>query len=179
MAKVLSQTPRAVFKRAQRREVKTRGLLFLKAAGRVDFSSRKLTAIILEIERVSGYKFPPIANRLQHLLDFLANGIGPVAVKPPAVLKLPKLTKADRQAFYDSDAWRAVRYQALKANDGRCELCGASKHDGIALHVDHIKPRSIYPHLELVATNLQILCEPCNMGKSNRDETDWRAGIGN
>jgi 5-methylcytosine-specific restriction endonuclease McrA len=23
--------------------------------------------------------------------------------------------------------------------------------------------------------NLQVLCEPCNLGKSNRDETDWRS----
>lgn len=87
----------------------------------------------------------------------------------------PKLKKADRWSFYDSDAWKHARYQALKANDGRCELCGSSKHDGIVLHVDHIKPRSLYPSLELVVTNLQVLCEPCNIGKSNRDETDWRS----
>lgn len=40
--------------------------------------------------------------------------------------------------------------------------------------MDHIKPRSKYPHLELVFNNLQILCKNCNQGKSNIDETDWR-----
>ena len=40
--------------------------------------------------------------------------------------------------------------------------------------VDHIKPRSRYPALELTLTNLQVLCNDCNMGKSNDDETDFR-----
>jgi len=42
------------------------------------------------------------------------------------------------------------------------------------LHVDHIKPRSKYPELSLTFSNLQILCEDCNFGKSNIDQTDWR-----
>jgi hypothetical protein len=35
------------------------------------------------------------------------------------------------------------------------------------LHVDHIKPVSKYPELKLEFDNLQILCENCNLGKSN------------
>jgi 5-methylcytosine-specific restriction endonuclease McrA len=42
------------------------------------------------------------------------------------------------------------------------------------MHVDHIKPRSKYPALELAEDNLQVLCELCNIGKSNTNETDWR-----
>lgn len=42
------------------------------------------------------------------------------------------------------------------------------------MHVDHIKPRSKYPALELVLSNLQVLCEDCNLGKLAHDETDWR-----
>ena len=54
-------------------------------------------------------------------------------------------------------------------------MCGRSpKVHGIILHVDHIKPRSKYPELELDITNLQILCEDDNLGKSNRYETDYR-----
>lgn len=77
-------------------------------------------------------------------------------------------------AFYSTREWRQVRYQALKQNNGRCELCGASKHDGARLHVDHIIPRSKRPELELTLSNLQVLCEECNIGKSNLDATDWR-----
>jgi 5-methylcytosine-specific restriction endonuclease McrA len=42
------------------------------------------------------------------------------------------------------------------------------------MHVDHIKPRSRFPHLELSLDNLQVLCAACNVGKGNRDEIDWR-----
>jgi 5-methylcytosine-specific restriction endonuclease McrA len=28
--------------------------------------------------------------------------------------------------------------------------------------------------LELTLSNLQVLCEDCNLGKSNTDATDWR-----
>ncbi len=47
------------------------------------------------------------------------------------------------------------------------------------LQVDHIKPRSTYPHLVLVEDNLQALCQSCNKGKSNTDETDWRYRVSN
>lgn len=75
--------------------------------------------------------------------------------------------------FYASQAWRAVRYDALKRSRGCCELCGAAPTDA-ALHVDHIAPRSKYPHLALDINNLQVLCRACNIGKGNRDDTDWR-----
>lgn len=48
--------------------------------------------------------------------------------------------------------------------------CGASKR----IHVDHIFPRSKYRHLELDFSNLQVLCEGCNVEKSNTDFTDYR-----
>ena len=53
--------------------------------------------------------------------------------------------------------------------------CGRSpKEHGIVIHVDHIKPRSKYPKLELAFDNMQLLCAACNYGKSNIDNTDWR-----
>ena len=41
------------------------------------------------------------------------------------------------------------------------------------VHVDHIKPRSKYPKLALVKSNLQVMCEDCNLGKVNTDTIDW------
>lgn len=49
-----------------------------------------------------------------------------------------------------------------------------SPKDGVKLHVDHIKPKSLFLHLAYDLNNLQVLCEDCNMGKSNKDDTDWR-----
>lgn len=79
-----------------------------------------------------------------------------------------------RVSFYDSREWKALRYQALKLNDGRCQLCGRTRSDGVKLHVDHIKPRSRHPELQLELGNLQVLCEDCNLGKGNKCVRDWR-----
>lgn len=76
--------------------------------------------------------------------------------------------------FYKSLEWRSLRYQVLKNCNGRCQLCGASQHDGVRIHVDHIKPRSTHPQLALVITNLQCMCSDCNIGKGGWDDTDWR-----
>jgi 5-methylcytosine-specific restriction endonuclease McrA len=40
--------------------------------------------------------------------------------------------------------------------------------------MDHIKPRSKYPHLALDINNLQPACADYNTGKGNWDSTDWR-----
>lgn len=54
-------------------------------------------------------------------------------------------------------------------------MCGRSPSTHkVAIHVDHIKPRSLYPELAYDKNNLQILCDDCNIGKLNRFETDYR-----
>lgn len=75
--------------------------------------------------------------------------------------------------FYITREWRELRYLALQAGDGRCQCCGRSPAHGVVLHVDHIKPKSKFPHLALTLSNLQVLCADCNLGKSNKDDTDW------
>lgn len=77
-------------------------------------------------------------------------------------------------AFLSSYEWRKVRMIALKHANGRCECCGNGPKEGYRLNVDHIKPRRKYPELALDPDNLQVLCEACNHGKGNWDETDWR-----
>jgi hypothetical protein len=97
----------------------------------------------------------------------------------PGLTDLPSVKRRVRRqldTFYDSPEWRELRYQALAQSDGSCSLCGRSKRDhGVILHVDHIEPRSVAPARALDITNLQVLCEDCNMGKGNRDARDWRA----
>ena len=53
----------------------------------------------------------------------------------------------------------------LMRDAARCRLCGVTPQDGIKLHVDHIKPWS--KGGETIIENLQILCEICNIGKSD------------
>jgi len=64
-----------------------------------------------------------------------------------------------------------VRYQVLAAARGRCALYGVHSSER-RIEVDHIVPRSRGGSNEL--TNLQALCDDCNRGKANRDQTDFR-----
>lgn len=79
--------------------------------------------------------------------------------------------------FLTSYAWRKLRMVVLKKRGPGCECCGAKAPD-VRIHVDHIKPRRKYPELALEESNLQVLCEECNHGKGNWDETDWRPETG-
>lgn len=75
--------------------------------------------------------------------------------------------------FYKSREWASARYAALVKSNGACQCCGARASDGAVLHVDHKKPRSKFPELALELSNLQVLCDLCNVAKSNIDMTDW------
>lgn len=105
----------------------------------------------------------------------------PIYTKPVLKKKRRKKSKnylkydSQNNDFYVSKEWRNIRYQVIKKHGGGCMACGRSKKEhGIVIHVDHIKPRSTHPKLALCFDNLQLLCEDCNLGKSNTDRTDWR-----
>jgi len=68
----------------------------------------------------------------------------------------------------------SLRYLALKAAGGRCQLCGATKEDR-PLDVDHIIPRNRGGKNEVA--NLQVLCSKCNRSKRDKDDTDFRSVI--
>lgn len=99
----------------------------------------------------------------------------PTPAKPVVVARVAVRVKPrSNRSFYDSRQWLELRYEALRRHGGRCLCCGRSAKDGIVIHVDHVKPRSNYPELELDIDNLQVLCHECNLGKLNIDQTDWR-----
>lgn len=86
--------------------------------------------------------------------------------------KLNTPEKVDKvKKFYRSYGWRKLRYEVLKFWGGKCQACKNSER---VLHVDHIKPIKKYWKLRLDPDNLQVLCDLCNHGKGNWDETDWR-----
>jgi ATP adenylyltransferase len=68
----------------------------------------------------------------------------------------------------------SLRYLALKAAGGRCQLCGVTK-DERPLDVDHIIPRARGGKNELA--NLQVLCSKCNRSKRDKDDTDFRGRV--
>jgi hypothetical protein len=71
-------------------------------------------------------------------------------------------------------SWQSLRYRALKLHGAKCQCCGADCSSGKPLHVDHIKPKSKFPEFRQEISNLQVLCEDCNLGKGTWDQTDWR-----
>ena len=78
--------------------------------------------------------------------------------------------------FYDSWAWKSARFVALKHHGRRCQCCGWRPGDSPIgyLVVDHIRPLAIYPALALSQSNLQVLCNDCNMGKGRGHTDDFR-----
>lgn len=81
---------------------------------------------------------------------------------------------AATDTFLQSYEWRRLRMVVLTKRGARCECCGATPADGVRMNVDHIKPRRLFPELALTESNLQVLCDVCNHGKGNWDQTDWR-----
>jgi ATP adenylyltransferase len=59
----------------------------------------------------------------------------------------------------------------LAAAKGKCALCGVHSSER-RIEVDHIIPRSRGGTSDI--SNLQALCDECNRGKSNTDQTDFR-----
>lgn len=81
------------------------------------------------------------------------------------------LSQPPQKTFYDSEVWLQLRFRVLRESRRVCALCKTSEGQ---MHVDHIKPRSTHPDLALEISNLQVLCRDCNIGKSNKDDTDFR-----
>ena len=74
--------------------------------------------------------------------------------------KNKKVTKYKRKAIPG-----ALRHEVFKRDGYRCVECGASNKE-TTLHVDHILPVSQGGTNEI--SNLQTLCQKCNLAKSNR-----------
>jgi 5-methylcytosine-specific restriction endonuclease McrA len=99
----------------------------------------------------------------------------------------------DGGSFYLQREWRAIARDTRAANKRwfkgflTCELCKDSenhwrrsrwllffrKKTPLHFHTDHIKPRSLYPHLELHPDWTQVLCQRCNTQKGNRSTFNW------
>lgn len=125
------------------------------------------------------------------ILEAVADSILKADAKPrhkpkTKKIKLPKKAKKivpdveTKEAFYRSWEWRTLRMDVLKAFGRTCQCCGATPKDKtpaggrVRIVVDHIRPVSKFWHLRMDKSNLQVLCDECNQGKGNWDQTDYR-----
>lgn len=76
--------------------------------------------------------------------------------------KYDETSKRERKYLTDK-----MRYDVLKRDNFKCQKCGITVKDGAKLHVDHIVPVSKGGKTTL--SNLQTLCDRCNLGKSNKE----------
>lgn len=115
-------------------------------------------------------------------------GIPQFGVKKPRQPFIPKSeswgpytpTRVDKRRFYDSWEWRMLRMDVLQKYGRRCQCCGATPADTdvsgrpVKIVVDHIEPISKRWDLRLEFSNLGVLCDECNQGKSNRSGPKYR-----
>ena len=94
----------------------------------------------------------PMANYCSNGVDKEANGL--------SLLRQWLVPKAKRKPMKPS-----LRFEILKRDDYRCQMCGATAKDGAKLEIDHITPVAKGGGND--ADNLQVLCRDCNAGKSD------------
>jgi hypothetical protein len=79
----------------------------------------------------------------------------------------------DVDVLDDAMVMPALRWQVFQSDNWKCVSCGRGSQDDAIPHVDHIIPRSRGGKHTL--DNYQTLCNVCNIGNSNKDDTDLRA----
>lgn len=129
--------------------------------------------IIWTAQKIARIRDEPVPGSKQECRNYLIaqdDGHRPLEKK----VKKKRFIYRGGDAFLESFEWRKIRMQVLIRDGARCACCGATRQDGRQMHVDHIKPRKLHPELALEPKNLQVLCDVCNHGKGNWDQTDWR-----
>lgn len=82
-----------------------------------------------------------------------------------------EVERAERQHCIEEERAKmtvSLRYEILRRDNFRCQICGSTAQDGVKLHVDHIVPVS--KGGKTTYSNLRTLCDRCNMGKSDKME---------
>jgi 5-methylcytosine-specific restriction protein A len=77
--------------------------------------------------------------------------------------------------FFQSSAWRQLRYQCLRRDGWRCSCCARSVRKRGESRVSHIEPRTQRPDLALVLSNLRTLCGGCDDDRRKREKGNPRA----
>lgn len=147
---------------------------YLEAFNSLKSSHKKKSVLRLFRKQQLEYS-PDRENAIKNLLKLSRKHLRKTKIKQLSG-KIRALKQGREGGFYESREWQELRYKVLIHWGRKCMCCGTTEGE---MHVDHIKPRSKYPELELDFNNLQVLCRACNMGKSNTDETDFRPKVAN
>jgi hypothetical protein len=83
--------------------------------------------------------------------------------KPTKNILITSVAKKERNKLT-----AGLRYDILRRDNFKCQICGRTQADGVKLHVDHIVP--ISKGGKTTAENLRTLCQDCNLGKGAKIE---------
>jgi hypothetical protein len=161
---------------------------FSKAVHRIrgtigQYSTEKRVKMVNAVEPKAFYA--AIGMTIHETKGFIERPHVEVVGRKPRQPRAPRLkakapAAATKEDFYKSWEWRTLRMEVLKEHGRACQCCGAepgmkdAAGDPVRICVDHIKPLSKFWHLRLERKNLQVLCDECNQGKGNWDQTDFR-----
>jgi len=133
---------------------------------RIDFEQCNTSAQILDWifhyqSRITAEELGDMIEALQAILHPMANYCSSGVDKEANGLSLLRNwlePKTKRKPMKPS-----LRFEILKRDDYRCQMCGDTAKEGAKLEVDHIHPVSKGGSNN--PDNLQVLCRDCNAGK--------------
>jgi len=138
---------------------------------------KKQKPAIIEFCKIIGIPVPKNVSVNDHLIYLYKTG-KLASIKPDVsksrLKKSSKISGLVIVDFYETDEWKKLKKQVFKKYGCYCMKCGLKNAE---IHVDHIKPRSKRPDLELNFNNMQCLCKNCNYKKSNINEIDYRPDV--
>lgn len=121
----------------------------------------------IQLKILACYTSPQGRNSYSHGCSYDERQIGMLlntAIKEQSMMtEYQRHVAEERAKMTDS-----LRYDILKRDHFRCQICGASQKDGVKLHVDHIIPVS--KGGKTIPSNLRTLCSRCNQGKRDKLE---------
>lgn len=83
-----------------------------------------------------------------------------------AEINFETTTRKYNQANQRKLMTQELRNKIKERDNYTCQICGKYMPDEVGLHIDHIVP--ISKGGKTVEQNLQVLCDKCNLRKSNR-----------
>lgn len=141
---------------------------YRKIETKYKISNRKNPTLTVMLSLSKSYVSPQGYNKYQHSYPPLT--IDDIKSKLELV---DKMIRENKYHQYSVNIERAkmtdsLRYDILRRDGFKCQICGATVQDGIKLHVDHIIPVS--KGGKTIPSNLRTLCDRCNLGKSDKIE---------
>jgi 5-methylcytosine-specific restriction endonuclease McrA len=69
------------------------------------------------------------------------------------------------KSFYERPEWKRTRQRVISNHCVTCSHCNRVPDNPSEVHIDHIRPRYVFPEMAFTLGNLQPLCADCNLGK--------------